>query len=301
MIKFNKFLGLLTRKRKKYCIIGNYYPQDGLFSMYKHTIAHVIQSLEKGYIPVVDMRSYYNQYFKDGRQYKDNPWRYFFEQPCGIEPSEIKENDEVIIASGGAEKKYQFWNRHLPLSKEDTRAHPYLAEFHKYMKFTPEINHYLQKKYAKTFNGETNVLGIIVRGSDFVETKPKGHAIQPTAEMVIEKINELLPILKFKKIYLATEDKTIYAKIKWVFGDMLIENCQYKYSTVGGKLIYQTKVERKDHFYHLAKEYLLSVYFLSKCKYLIGGRANGAIATLFMTNGFKSYDYVYLWDLGDYA
>ena len=169
------------------------------------------------------------------------------------------------------------------------------------MHFTPSIKRYLDESVKEIFGDERDILGIIVRGTDFVETKPKGHAIQPTAEQVIDKVKELQGKLHFKKIYLATEDVKIYDKIKAAFGDMLIENNSFKYNTVNNKLLYLNKVDRKDHFYNLGKEYIRSIYLLSQCKYFIGGRANGALAVWIMTNGFKSYDYVYMWDLGNYG
>lgn len=290
-------------EREAYYIIGNYQPSNGLFAMFKHTIAHVLYALENGYTPVIDMRCHYCQYFKDGREYKDNPWEYFFKQPAGISPQDIDINDNTILCLGGkAENKYQIFPTLLPLSKENLcEKHPYLSYYHQFLQFSDEIQTYLDKNLKQIFKSEKDILGIIVRGSDFVETKPKGHAIQPTAEMIIEKVKELQQTLTFKKIYLATEDANIYAKIKAAFGDMLIENTQYKYETVGGERIYKVKAERKDHFYNLGKEYLLSVYLLSKCKYLIGGRANGTVATYMLTNGFSGYDYVYLWDLGCYG
>lgn len=288
--------------QKVYYIIGNYYKEDGLFSMYKHTIAHVLHAVEHDYVPVVDMRCYYNQYFKDGRVYRDNPWEYFFEQPYGVSPQNIPQNAKIIIASGSADAKFQIYSRHLPLSLDNNiLPHPYLMQYNDFLRFAPDIKEYLLSEYQKIFNNEKNVLGIIVRGTDFVETKPKGHAIQPTAEMIIAKVKEMQQNFEINKIYLATEDKKIYDKIKAEFNDLLIDNNSYKYDTVNGKLIYRVKAKRKDHFYNLAKEYMLSLYLLSRCKYFIGGRANGTLAVYMMTKGFSCYEYVYLWDLGCYG
>lgn len=285
-----------------YYVINYDGKEQGLFCWYKFIVSYVLYAIEHNYIPVVDLRYSFTQYFKDDRQYWDNPWEYFFKQPNNVSPDDIKSGGKVILSphSGWSDNKYRIFPSELPLSKKEEK-HPLVMEYYKYMQFNEEIQAYLNEGLRNIFGGEKDVLGIIVRGTDFVETKPKGHAIQPTAPMIIEKVKELQKTLTFKKIYLATEDANIYKEIKNAFGDMLIDNSQYKYETVNGKWIAGISVDRKDHFYNLAKEYLLSVYLLSKCRYLIGGRANGALAAYIMTKGFETYDYVYMWDLGAYG
>lgn len=277
---------------------------QGLFCMYKFIISYVMHAVEQGYIPVVDLHSTKTQYFKDGREYWDNPWEYYFKQPYEISPQDIYKNSKIIVSphTGWSNVKYQIFPSKLPLIKNDPCSqNQYLDEYHKYLRFTPEIKRYLNKELKLLFGDEHDILGIIVRGTDFIETKPKGHAIQPTAEQIIEKVKELQEKLHFKKIYLATEDANIYDKIKTAFGNMVIDNNQYMYRSVGGKWIADVPCDRKDHFYNLGKEYIRSIYLLSQCKYLIGGRANGTVAVWIMTNGFKTFDYVYLWDLGSYG
>ena len=50
----------------------------GLFAIYSQILWQIVYALDNGYIPVVDLKHYYNQYFKDNRTYKDNSWEYFF-------------------------------------------------------------------------------------------------------------------------------------------------------------------------------------------------------------------------------
>ena len=60
--------------------------------------------------------------------------------------------------------------------------------------------------------------------------------------------------------------------LKKEFGDMLIENNQYKFSYDENDKRYlsEIQIKRENHNYNLAKEYLLSIYVLSKCRYFIG-------------------------------
>ena len=99
---------------------------------------------------------------------------------------------------------------------------------------------------------------------------------------------------------MATEDSNIYDLFKKEFGNILIENTQYKYSynTDSKDFLAEIKTERKNHGYNIAREYLLSVYILSKCKYFVGGRTTGTKWAWILTD---SWEYFYIWKLGCYG
>ena len=99
---------------------------------------------------------------------------------------------------------------------------------------------------------------------------------------------------------MATEDNEIYKKFKKEFGEMLIENTQYKYSydKSSNKLLSELHIERKDHNYNLAKEYLFSIYLLSKCKYFIGGKTTGTKWAWILSHNWEDF---YIWDYGKYG
>ena len=82
----------MGNNKKTFYIIGNYIRQDGLFAMYKHIISHVLYAQESGFIPIVDLQHYPNQYFKDGKAFKENTWEYYFEQPAGYSLKDIKQD-----------------------------------------------------------------------------------------------------------------------------------------------------------------------------------------------------------------
>ncbi len=171
-----------------------------------------------------------------------------------------------------------------------------------YLKFSDEIQKYIEEQYKKITENETEILGIILRGTDYTKLKPQGHHIQPSLTMVIDKAKELLKKYHYKKIWLATEDIDIYNQFKEEFGDLLLENKQYmyKYNSNNDKYLSEIKVKRDNHNYNLAKEYILSMYILSKCKYIIGGRTAGTVAVYLMSDCFKHQKYFYIWSLGVY-
>lgn len=295
---------MLNQNDKKVAyIIGVSHPTCGIIAIWKNTLAHILYAFEKGYTPIVDLKHYQNQYFKDGKKYIDNAYEYFFNQPCQKTLDNLNEFDEVIISDNVLYpmRKYAIFPDILPIenvSKSNFYNMPIIKEYKKYFEFNSEIKNYLISESEKKLNGEQDILGILCRGTDYLNMHPKNHLIQPNPNLVIKKAKSLYEKYKFKKIYLATEDRSIYKKFKKEFGDILIDNSQYMYPGNTNKYISSININRENHNYNLAKEYLLSLYILSKCKYFIGGRTAGTLALYLMTNGFE-YDYI--WNLGHYG
>lgn len=282
--------------RRNIYIIAVSHATDGFAAIVKHTISHIIYAVHNNMIPIVDLKHYKNPYFKDGREYKDNVWEYFFSQPYGISLEDIKEEDNVFISYNtfATNKACSFPVSKLPISPQD----PLIAEYKKYLNFNSEIKTYLNNEFENKIGSEKNVLGIICRGTDYFSLQPYCHPIQPKPQDIIIKTKQLLKEYNIDKIYLATEDDNIYKMFIDQFGDIIIPNTQFKYSDIPPKkYLSQIKVNRPNHHYTLAKEYLLSLYILSKCKYFIGGRTSGTSLVYLMTDGF---DYEYIWELGYY-
>ena len=55
---------------EKFYVICVTYKIEGLFAIVNSVLDHVIYARENGYIPIVDLKHYYNQYFKDNRVFK---------------------------------------------------------------------------------------------------------------------------------------------------------------------------------------------------------------------------------------
>lgn len=296
-----------SKGSKTYYVISQPYCQVGLFALWKHVASHILWAKEQGYIPVIDLQHTRNQFFKDGCEYRENPWDYYFEQPEKIKIKDLnKINKSSIIKiaplSVWADKKYEIYpSEHLPLSKNDNRHHPLAREYSNVLKFNKDIIKAFTKIKKNTFPEGKKILGVLLRGTDYTALCPAGHPIQPTTSEVIAKCKELKSVLKYDKIYLATEDQEIYNEFKNEFGKNLIDNIQYKYENTGSKYLQSVQVNRKNHFYELNKEYACSMYLLSQCNYLVGGLCNGTQTAYFMTNCFDNYDYVHLWNKGVYT
>lgn len=285
---------------KTYYIISVSHPTCGILALWKNTVAHILYAYDKGYIPVVDLKHYQNQYFKNKKEYIDNTWEYFFKQPADISIENIPQGAEIIISDNISvpDSKYGIYPEIIPISPSKVPINSELFNrYKKYLIFTDEILEYIYTQYKNLIGDKKNILGVLCRGTDYLSLKPAYHQIQPNPKDVIAKIKEVQKTHNFEYIYLATEDANIYKLFKQEFGDRLIDNNQYRYSKVND-FISKIETKEKNHLYNLAKDYLLSIYILSKCKYFISGRTAGTLGVYLLTDGFE-YDYVY--DLGRYA
>ena len=140
-------------------------------------------------------------------------------------------------------------------------------------------------------------MGILARGTDYITSRPKGHPIQPTVEQIIKKAKEVAKIKSCKKIYLATEDATIFQKLKETFGDRLVAPEVERYETKGSENINDLVSKNEKDKVQKGKEYLLSILMLANCDCIVAGNAGGTHGALLMGKG---YEYQYIFNLGVY-
>lgn len=289
--------------RKLYIITSNR-ANIGIGALILRCLFHCAHAIKNGYIPLVDLKHHNNQYFKEKREYKDNVWEYFFKQPLGFSLDDIKEDDLVIISSESTFCPLTTLFEETPLYlpkyiMEDFKTKKIKNELTEFLIFNDETKLYLEKKANEAFNGANDVLGVLLRGTDYTKRQTYEEFIQPETKKVIKDIKKLLAEGKFKKVYLATEDKFIYEEFKKEFGELLIENRQYMYSTNydSEKYLSEIKVDRKNHNYNLALEYLASLYILSKCKGFLGGMAGGTRIAYLLSD----WQFCKIYDLGRYG
>lgn len=277
---------------KVFFVIRRAYCKVGLFSYVMTNMGMVDYALKKGYIPVIDMQNGRNTYLDDDKVGKENSWEYFFKQPCGYSLEDIKKAKNVILSGGLITEKNSYPDFSI-MENEDLFAYWYQV-FQRYFKLTDEIVEEFQE-FRKELLGEGRILGILARGTDYVSAKPKGHPIQPTAEQIIEKTKEIMESYFCDKIFLATEDASIYKKMKEAFGRSLIAPDTERYITSGGQNI--NDLEVKNDKYQKGKEYLLSIMTLASCDCLVAGNVGGTHGAMLLSRGF---DYSYIFDLGKY-
>lgn len=83
---------------------------------------------------------------------------------------------------------------------------------------------YLLKEEAIIKNKK--VLGVLVRGTDYVKIKPAGHPVQPNIDVMLSDVKEVFN--EYDAIYLATDEFAVVKKFEETFpGKILTNNRKY--------------------------------------------------------------------------
>ena len=270
----------------------------GLFSYVITTLGQIDWALNHRFVPVVDMMSYPNTYLGTDLVGTKNAWEYFFEQPLGIGLSDI-EGSIRCIYSGDVPTERP--NDGINCLTPSTKEYSYWKNCaNRYLRLSKEAQAYVTAAYQDIFSSvRGKTLGILCRGTDYTVLKPYGHPVQPTVDTVIRKAKELLSLNGYSKIFLATEDESIYQTFCQEFGDLIFTYQKnrfiYNFHTKQklSKLLPDDSTVKKNN----GMEYLATIYLLSKCDAFIAGRTSGTVGVMLMTNGFE---YQHIWDLGLY-
>lgn len=251
--------------------------KEGLVSIIRSTYLHVKWILEKGYIPVIDLHTFPNQYLNTA---EDNMWEYFFEPVSDISLQEVYESKNVISATDNdivlVEEKinpYQekWWK--LPLDGGD---------FHKIVRLNEKTKQYIKEKMPKMLSGR--VLGVVMRGTDY----RKEAAEQRDKEWrknIVDADTFLQACVYYKdrlgceKIFLATEDAEYFEMFRQFFGDSLLsveqERVNYDYQKNPYKQV--SDLMNKKDGKTAGRDYLAVIESLAKCNALIYNISCGAV------------------------
>ena len=200
---------LLKKKKdyiKKFFILVIKCRTCGLFSFYIHYLGCIKIFINKGYIPIIDQNSYPNIFNKFCPNYSNkNPWELYFNQPYGYSLENIRKY---------AKKKEKFYCRPKSSDRPDKYTlytNKYLMNFwhnlaNKYIPIKKEIINEAKIIRKKLFEGLYNVLGVLMRGTDYIAMRPKDHSIPPKIGTLIEDIKDMDKKNKYDWIFITTED-----------------------------------------------------------------------------------------------
>ena len=77
-------------------------------------------------------------------------------------------------------------------------------------------------EYAEAVLSDHNVLGILIRGTDYIASKMSGARKMATVDEMLPMIHEWIEEDKYDRIFLATEDQDILERMREEFGSMVI-------------------------------------------------------------------------------
>lgn len=266
----------------------------GLFSLVMTNMGMVKYALDNGYTPVIDMQSNRNTYLEEDQVGKENAWEFYFEQPCGYTLKDIQNSKNIILSNGLITEKNVFPTGDIVENKKNFQL--WYSFFQSYLRVKNEILMETEALREGLF-GRERVLGVLCRGTDYVNTCPKNHPVQPTAEAIIEKAFEVMDKYNCPQVYLATEDESAYQKFRHAFGEKLKVTNAKRCENTGRQNINEISFDRINDRYIKGREYLINILLLAECNCLVAGSAGGTYAGLLIG---KEYEYQYIFDLGTY-
>lgn len=283
------------RKKKQFLLIRRPDKGIGLGSYILTNLGQIHYAVTNGMTPVIDMQNYENSYLEKDEVGKLNAWEFYFKQPAGLCINDIKLRNCKIVENAPV---------FMPCDSMDFLTNEKFVKYwqdftKKYLILNDTTKLYIDELFKEiSSNNSVRLLGVLCRGTDYVKTKPYGHSAQPEVDDVIAKAEEVMKEKCCDKIFLATEDISILSRFKAHFGEKVTYTEAMRYGDTLDKRLTEYSFNRQRDKYFKGREYLESLVILSKCQCLIGGRTNGTLCSLMMSNGFE---YLYLWNIGRYG
>lgn len=298
-------LGKIKTKNIFYIIrINNM--SGGLFSLFNSVMSHINYCDKHGWVPVVDLKNYPNNYLKEEEIGKINIWDVFFNQPPSVLNLDITLEsayhcEGAILSCSRSTIDGSNLNANTIDDKNAFERYKFI--FEKYIQLQQKIVINLQN-YVELYLANNRVIGVSLRGTDYISSRPFAHPIQPTIEEAICLTREKLNEWNCDKVYLATEDASYVDRFKEEFSDKLVTfNRRYiktdsnnQYETVFKQL--KASVLSEDYNERdVGFDYIYSTLLVSKCTSAILSRTS--VTPFILFNG--SYENLFIWDKGLYG
>lgn len=284
-------------------VIGRDNPIAGGWSLINTVLMHLAFAKDKGYVPVIDMQNYRNQYTRDDEFGKVNFWEKYFYQPAGYSLEDIRNAKNVILCSSSLCPAPQYnTSDGSNIWEDEIKIKMFRQVFMQYVRYKENTQSFFDEKVGSVFGDKKNVIGVLCRGTDFLVNKPTGHEVQPDPQIVLSDVKKEFNKGKYDAIFLATEDLDILDMFLDEFGDKLMYLKQFRISKkeMKGDKWLSAELEGRD----IDKDsegffltYFSATYLLTKCSCLFAGRNNGSKGVLYMPSNF---DFVKIYNLGQY-
>ena len=274
-------------------IISEPCPICGLFSLYNKYFKCAINLIQKGFIPLIDLTLQANIFTNiDYPLTNQNPWELYFNQPFNLTLNNINKSDIKRIKCDN----FYITNFGPIYDKESTRDYWSLLA-NRYVPIKSNIIKEAEIIKYKLFKTSENILGILMRGTDFLSIKPRRHAIPPNSSMVFEDVKIFNKKYNYDYFFITTEDDNIREAFIKQFRKKLkyytVTKVRYDYSS---KIPIVLNSDIKGTIKYM-KNYLINIIILSKCLDLISARTNGAIGAFLFSSGFRNKK---IYNLGRY-
>ena len=251
-----------------------------------NVIGLIVYALYRGCLPLIEIKN---------QQEGENIWEWYFEQPFALsdgaqsvicDRSYTDYRPNIRTGFGGDDPDFKTWS----------------FFYHRFVRFRAPVWDYIRQEIDEAGVRE-NSLGLLIRGTDYTASKPKGHPIQPDVEELIQKATEYQKQYSYSAIYAATEEERLFRRISEALGpDLVRENRRSYYDKQfyqqGMQFIGDVKFDRENDNYWKGLEYLSSLVILSNCTDLVAGNCGGTEFAVLYTAGYRNK---YIFNKGLYS
>ncbi len=283
-----------------YYIIRRKPPTNGLFARYNFFVCQIRYALSNGWLPVIDMQNYPNIYLPSEKLGKENSWEYYFEQPLRIGLEQAYSGENIILSHGELNPPNLLqpnWDMDFYENKNGILTEWRMLIKLGLLKIKPALMKEIDEVRKKLFMPGDKVLGVLLRGTDYLTERPYGHPIPPPMEFALSTIIAALQDWKCNKIFLATEDKNILKTVKNVFENLCLTYDREYIDYVPGRRLGCYGLDRANDHFLQGKDYLIQMVLLSMCNSFIAARCSGATGVMLMADKFE---HTYFFNLGKY-
>lgn len=287
---------------KTIVIIGRELIGLGLFGFINNFLEYIREVIKMEYIPVIDMQNFRSAYQEDMEFQKVNVWEFFFEQPANISVEEAYESKRVIHISDCwviSNSSYMVGNIYYDFNVR----REFCEIMAKYIRLNETMRKKISEEYRKLFypirEKKKKVLGVLYRGTDFLELKPKLHAVQPDIDTCINEVKRKLKEWNMDYVYLSTDDENAVIAMKEAIGEKKFLCYERKrFSNTGKRKLAFISFDRERDRYIKGVDYLTEISLLAKCDSIIAGKAGGTAGALLLNQ--MKYEQEYFFELGLY-
>lgn len=274
---------------KFFFVLDGYYSNLGLFALLPkvETCARYVKS--RGFIPVIRITMSNGSIYSNFQG--DDIWAKFYNQPEQFTLDEVMESKNVFFSPG-------FYNGSVQTYIMHEQCNSILLSWPNGI-YNRQVCDYIENRQRLFLPYPERTLGVLARGTDYVNTHLSNHSIHASIDELCDKIDASLQEWHLDYIYVATEDESYCKYLKERYGDRVTYTDQQRYSVKAGEMLsrmYARQKEKRDGFLP-GVEYILSIYLLAQCHSLIASGSCGGVDEALKENDGK-YKNVYVFDLG---
>lgn len=287
--RFDQIWEQALRGRKCMVISQGEYGYSYLNIAYLNNVMTLIlYALYRGCVPVIRI----NQ-----EQPDHNKWDWYFLQPHAVMGADITGFAQIPCDIQNHVLRPDMQMIHAPRS---WKCQVFQMLFHKFVRLNPETEAYVREEISN-IGDPAGMLGVLMRGTDYIKLRPKGHPVQPEPEEIVAKAAQRFAAEDFSAVYVATEEKRLYDMMGAAVGpENVRENKRQYYDALYYRsdevLIGKVRFDRENDNYWKGLEYLSSLMILSKCRTLVAGNCGGTLFAALMGD----YDAPLIFDYGVY-